>query len=153
MKLLTIILCLSSFSAFAAKSDKLILKGKVPELMSIEVTEEATARTLALDVDQTNLLVAKVREISNSASGYNVMIDSLNNGTLVREGGTEAFTYTMKYDGTLVDLTSSTPLVRSSTATAVNSSNPVKISYRGIPNEEMVAGVYTDTITFTIAAN
>jgi hypothetical protein len=143
---------LISGSAFASLTGTLLLRGNVPSLLSIEVTAESNATALDLSTSQTNLKVATVQEKSNSNQGYNVTITSANSGNLVRSGGSENFAYTMTYNGAAVNLgTGSTFNNAAAAAVAVN--KDVNISYTGIDFDDLVAGDYEDTITFTMASN
>lgn len=145
-------LALTTLTSMAATTGTLLLKGSVAPKLSIEVTPEAIASTLPLDISQTNTIVASVREKSNSNTGYKVTISSSNLGNLKRSSGTELFPYTLKYNNVALNLAS--PVVNSHpSASSVNVTKDVAISYTGVPAEDMVAGDYTDTVTFTIAAN
>ncbi len=139
-------------SSFAATSGTLLLKGQVGAVLSILVTPETIAATLPLDVSQTDTKVASVNEKSNSSTGYKVTISSANLGNLKRTSGTELFPYTLSYDGAAVDL-SAADVFSNPSAAAVNVDKDVAISYTGVPAENMVAGEYSDTVTFEIAAN
>lgn len=151
-KIIALSLVLTSLSSIAATSGTLLLKGSVAPKLSIEVTPEAIASTLPLDISQTDTKVASVREKSNSNSGYKVTISSSNLGSLKRDSGSELFAYTLKYDGAALNLASPVEQIHSSPA-SVNVSKDVTISYTGVPAEEMVAGDYTDIVTFSISAN
>lgn len=145
-------LTLTSTTAFAATTGTLLLKGTVAVKVDIDVAAEAIASTLPLSVSQTNTKIASVREKSNSNSGYKVTISSANLSNLKRASGTQLFPYTLKYAGVALNLAS--PVVQSyTTAASVNVSKDLTISYTGVPAEDMIAGDYTDTVTFTIAAN
>lgn len=144
-------LALSS-TTFAATSGTLLLKGQVGQVLSILVTPEAIASTLPLDQSQVDTKVATVNEISNSNTGYKVSISSANLGNLLRSGGTELFPYTMKYNGSAVNL-AAVQTISNPTAASVNVNKDVQISYTGVPTANMIAGEYSDTITFEIAAN
>lgn len=141
-----------ALTAQASTTGTLLLRGNVPEILSIQVNAEGGATSLDLSTDKTDYKVATVLERSNSSTGYTVSISSLNNGSLVRSGGSESFGYTMKYDGSSVDLSSGASF-NNAAAAAVASNKDVTISYTGVASEEMVAGDYEDTVTFTIAAN
>lgn len=145
-------LTFTSATTFAATSATLLLRGNVPEIMSIQVTPETLATNLPLSQTQTNALVAVVQEKSNSNTGYKVTIGSANNGKLVRVNGTEQFPYSLSYNSQSLNLAS--PVVISNpVAAAVTNNRNVAISYTGVVEEQMVAGDYSDTITFTISAN
>ena len=141
-------LTLSSLSALAATTGSLLFKGTVPQVLSIAVTTETIATSLPLDTSQTNTKIATVQEKSNSQTGYKVTISSANQGKLVRTGGSEQFAYSMSYNNATLNLVLTNP---ASSAASVN--KDVRITYTGVPNEQMVAGDYVDTLTFTIAAN
>lgn len=150
--LLALTLTTLSLGAMAQTSATLILKGQVAQVLKITLVEETLARNLPLSTTQTNSKVATVTETSNSASGYKVTLSSTNNGKLTRVNGTEKFPYTLSYGSqTGMDLT--TPQSISNPALALARTQDVKISYQGVPAEQMTAGDYTDTVTFTIAAN
>lgn len=139
-------------SSFAATTGTLLLKGQVGQVLSILVTPETIAATLPLHQSQTDTKVATVNEISNSSTGYKVTVSSANLGKLIRSGGSEAFPYSLKYNGSAVNLAS--PQVFSNpSAASVNVNKDVSISYTGVPAANMVAGEYVDTVTFEIAAN
>lgn len=138
--------------ATAATTGSLILRGNVPDILSIEVTAEAIATTLDLSTTQADLKVATVQEKSNSETGYTVSISSANDGSLVRSGGSESITYTMKYNGVAVDL-SGVDTFNNAAAAAVTVNKDVTISYVGQDFDDLVAGDYEDTVTFSIAAN
>lgn len=139
-------------TSFAATTGTLLLKGQVGQVLSILVTPETIAATLPLNVSQTDTKVATVNEISNSSTGYKVTISSANLGKLIRTGGTEAFNYSLKYNGSAVNL-ASPQIFSNPSAASVNVNKDVAISYTGVPAENMVAGEYVDTVTFVIAAN
>jgi len=145
-------LTLSTTSTFAATSGTLLLKGQVGQVLSILVTPEAIASTLPLNESQVDTKVATVNEISNSSTGYTVTISSANLGNLLRSGGTELFPYSMKYNNEAVNLAAADVFTNTSAA-AVNVNKDVHISYTGVPAGNMIAGEYSDTVTFEIAAN
>lgn len=151
-KFLALTLTLTTLSSYAATSASLLLKGNVPEILSIGVTAETIAANLPLNVTQTNTKVATVQEKSNSKTGYKVTITSANQGKLVRNTGTEQFPYSLAYNNQALNLAS--PVVITNTAAAAVTANKnVTISYTGVAHDLMVAGDYVDTVTFTIAAN
>lgn len=149
---LALTLALTSLTTMAATTGTLLLKGTVLAKLSITVTPEPIALALPLETSQTDTKVAEVNEKSNSSTGYKVTISSANAGNLVRTSGTELFPYTLKYDSVALNLASAVVETHSGSS-AVDVNKDVTISYTGVPAEEMVAGDYTDTITFTIAAN
>jgi hypothetical protein len=140
-------------SAMAATTGTLLLRGTVPRLLEITVSPEAIASTLPLDTTQSNTLVAVVNEKSNSKTGYNVSISSANLGKLVHESETSSVVnYNLSYDGNAVDLAAGDVFTYSG-AGANNNNRNVNISYTGIDHDLLIEGDYSDTVTFTIAAN
>lgn len=139
-------------STFAATSGTLLLKGQVSQVLSILVTPESIAATLPLDISQVDTKVATVNEQSNSNTGYKVTISSSNLGSLKRTNGTQLFPYTLKYAGSAVNL-AAPQVFSNSSAASVNVNKNVTISYTGVPATQMVAGEYSDTVLFEIAAN
>lgn len=151
-KILILSALIFSGVASAATTGSLILRGNVPDILSIEVTAEPVATTLDLSTDQTDLKVATVQEKSNSETGYTVSISSANDGVLLRAGGAESINYTMKYNGAIVDL-SGVQTFSNPAAAAVTVNKDVTISYVGQSYDDLVAGDYEDTVTFSISAN
>lgn len=153
----TSLLTLTTTSAFAAVSGTLLLKGSVGRVLSIAVTADtAVSSYLDLGTTKSNLKVATVNEQSNVVTGYNVKITSANKGKLKRTGGSETFSYQMTYADAAVSLvgaTTGTTFVTPASSAGVNINKDVKISYTGIPAVSMIEGEYTDTVTFSIAAN
>lgn len=135
----------------AATSGSLTLRGVVPVVLSISVAPEAVATALPLDVTQSNTKVATINERSNSSTGYSVAISSANAGSLKRVSGTETFSYSMKYNGSSVNLASGQTFSYPSGG-VVNQNRDVNISYTGADSSTLVAGTYEDTVTFTISA-
>ena len=143
---------LVSTGAFASTTGTLLLNGTVPAVLSIDVSAEAVASNLPLDTTQTDTKVATITEISNSNTGYNVSISSANEGQLVHESvSSSVINYTLKYDGAIVDLSGDS--FSYPTAASVNVQRDVDISYTGIDHADLIQGTYSDTVTFTIAAN
>lgn len=150
--LAALILTLTSFSLKAATTATLLVKGVVPQILSIAVSAETIATSLPLSTSQTNTKIATIQEKSNSQTGYKVTISSANQGKLVRTGGSQQFSYSMSYNNSTLNLNSSVVLTNSGSS-AVTVNKDLKISYTGVASHLMVAGDYVDTLTFTIAAN
>ncbi len=139
-------------SALAATSATLQLRGVVPARLSIELIDDTAAGTLDLETTQTDLLVAQTREKSNSKTGYKVNISSTNNGELVSdEDSSSTIAYTLKYDGSAVDLSGED--FSYAYPTPGNNDRDVQISYTGVAFEDLVEGTYGDDVTFVISAN
>lgn len=142
-------------TSFAATSGTLLLQGIVAKKVSIVVTPQAVASALVLETSQTDLKVATAVEQSNSSTGYKVTVSSANLGKLKRTDGSEVFSYTLKYGGASVGLSTAAGSVvtNSSSASVVNVSKDLAISYTGVAAETMVEGTYADTLTVNIASN
>lgn len=150
----TTLLALST-TAFSATTGSVLLQGIVAKKVSIVVTSEAVASALNLETTQADLKVATATEQSNSKVGYKVTLKSTNLGKLKRTDGNEVFAYTLKYGGTLVGLSSAAGSVvtTSASASSVNISKDILISYTGVAAETMVEGTYADTLQLDIASN
>lgn len=150
-----------SFGAFAAPvltdSDTLVLKGSVDKKVSIVVTPDANAILLDLTASPTDLKVADVTEKANVSAGYKVTITSANAGKLVNEDdNTESISYTLKYEGAAIELISPAAgnnEVEYLTKQLQPVDREVTISYTGDEEEDLLAGDYSDTVTFAISAN
>ena len=136
-----------------ATTDSFLLEGIVPKVQSIEITPSPVHDNLNLSQTFNDLVVAEVLEKSNSASGYQIVVESQNGGQL-ENGQLDSLSYTMKYDGTDVNLTSGS--VTLSTTNVFNTGGKVSeimISYVGKDASEMIEGSYTDTVTVSIVSN
>lgn len=157
MKKLLIATTLLTLTAtgFADTTGTLLLQGIVAKKVSIVVTPTAAASALVLETSQTDLKVATAVEQSNSSAGYKVTVSSANLGKLKRSSGSEVFSYTLKYGGAAVGLSTAAGSVvtNTSSASAVNVSKDIAISYTGVAAEAMVEGTYADTLTVVIASN
>ncbi len=151
--LLTTLMALTVTSAFAATSGTLLLKGTVPRLLDITVTPESVASTLPLDTTQSNTLVAVINEKSNSNTGYKLSISSANQGKLIHQSvSSSVVNYTLRYAAQSVNLATGQTFTYSGAA-ANNNNRNVDMSYTGVASDLLIEGDYTDTVTFTIAAN
>ena len=140
-------------SAYAATTGTLLLKGTVPRLLDITVTPTSIASTLPLNTSQTNTVVASVNEKSNSVSGYKVSISSANAGKLVHQSVTSSsINYSLRYNSAAINLATGQTVTYSS-STPANANRSVDISYTGVAHDLLIEGDYSDTVTFTIAAN
>jgi hypothetical protein len=142
-----------SSTTFANTSGTLLLQGVVAQKLSIAVSPVTASSALDLTASPTDLKVASVNEKSNSKTGYKVTISSTNSGNLKRTDGADVFSYTMKYGGAAVALSTGGTTFSQMSAASVNVNKDLAISYTGIAAESMVEGTYTDTLTLNIAAN
>lgn len=156
--ILTLALTLSTVSSFAATTANLQLKGVVQDILSIDIAKNGTeADNLNLHETKSNLKLATLTEKSNSKTGYKVTLSSANSGKLVRVNGdsskaSETFLYEIDYNNKKLNLNG--PKIETySGAQATSINRDVGISYQARAIDTLVAGDYTDTITFTIAPN
>lgn len=147
--LLTTLLLTTTAISFAATTATLQLKGTIAQVLDISIAAEGVATSLNLTQNASNLKVATLTEKSNSNTGYKVTVSSLNNGKL--KNGTALFPYTLGYNSQQLNLSS--PQTQTYAIGAYNVNKDVSITYTGVAQESLVAGDYTDTVTFTIAAN
>ncbi|EQC46155.1 hypothetical protein [Bacteriovorax sp. Seq25_V] len=148
-KLLTLAL-LSSMTFAATDSATLNLQGTVGAVVDISVAALSDATNLDLTQSQSNKKVATVTEQSNTTTHFTVSVSSANGGKL--KNGTNDFSYSLSYGGQGVDLAAGTTFTRNPDPLNANNYD-VNISYTGQSAASMVAGDYTDIVTFEIAAN
>ena len=148
------IMMMTTAGAQAALTGSITISGSVPGATAITVTSAAGYNSLDLTASPSDQTVANVREINNTANGYTVTLASTNSG-LLKNGTVGQLAYTAKYNGSSVTL-SSTPVQITNAAPSNSIVNTVKafaISYTGVASDTLMAGTYSDTLTFTIAAN
>lgn len=152
--ILALTLSISTTAAFAATSGTILLQTIVPKKVAITVTPVSVASALDLSVTQADLKVAVVNEASNSKTGYKVTITSENLGKLKRTDGSEVFSYSLKYGGSAVGLsTAAGSVFTNPSASIVNVNKDLNVSYTGAAPESMIEGSYQDTLTLNIASN
>lgn len=140
-------------SAFAVygPTGSLTLSGTIAEINELEVHPEAVASNLVLATTQSNLLVAKVAERSNSIDGYNITMSSANGNKLKNGVAKVAYTLTYGASATVHSLLVGQAVKTTATFGFVEDLSDVKISYVG--SATLPAGTYSDTITVSISAN
>lgn len=145
--------------AFANTSATLILEGTVPGILDISVAAAAVSANLDLG-SNASFVVASVTERSNKRAGYTVTLSSENavgagsdvpflKGQEVTN--TDTLEYSLTYAGIPVELSAGSAIITDvSTKTPSSGSvKPLGISYVG---DFLYEDVYSDTLTFTIAA-
>lgn len=140
---------LLSFGAQAATTGTLYLEGVVAPKYSLAVTASGNTN-LNIIGGENGKSVGSVREVSNNPDGYKITATSLNEGQL--KSGRDSVNYFVQYgSGTAVQLTSAT-VVKTVTSLAAESdvSSAIKVTFAG--KATALAGTYSDTITFEIAA-
>ncbi len=148
-RIFTAVLMTMTTLSFAATTATLQLKGTIAQALDISIVPETLATSLNLTQNASSLKVATINEKSNSNTGYKVTVSSLNSGKL--KNGTFLFSYTLGYNSQQLNLAS--PQTQTYAVAAHNVTKDVTISFTGIAQDALVAGDYTDTVTFTIAAN
>lgn len=141
-------------AVLAATSGTVTLSGSVPAATAIVVTGVSGYNSLDLSTTASDLAVASIREINNTANGYRVTVASTTGGAL-KNGTLGSIPYTAKYGGSTVTL-STTPAVvtnTGSTTSVVNVVKSLQVSYSGTDLSTLMQGSYSDTLTFTISAN
>lgn len=141
-------------AAYGGTTGTVTISGLIPINTSIAVTAASGSNTLNLSSTAINQIVATVAEASNSTTGYKVTLASANAGIL-KNGTVGSITYTAKYDGLDVTLLANgTEVTNTGTTNSVVSvTKDLSISYTGVVATSLMAGTYSDTLTFTIAAN
>lgn len=149
IRLLIFVMTIYSFELSAATTGTLNLRGSITQNISIVVVQNAAAQSLNLDIAETDIIVGSVNQISNSNTGYKISLSSANNGKL--KFNSYLASYTLKLGNNVVALSSAPVVVKTVSGAGVyNVTEDLKVSHAVQVN---VAGYYTDTLTFTIAAN
>lgn len=142
-------------SAFAATEGTLLLQGQIDPVLSLSVAGETGVHDdLDLTASPTGLKVAEVSENSNAANGYKIEVKS-DNASSLKNGTLDSVAYTLSYGaGGPVTLTTSYQEVKNAGVGGVyNVTEDVTISYTGRAADQLAAGTYSDTVTFSISAN
>lgn len=140
----TVGLFLCPAMATASSSGSIQLRGVVPTICTVAVTE--TGASLNLTQGQTSVPVASVREECNAAAGYSVSITSRNGGQLRADGGQSGVGYTLHYG----DQSGTGQLLTDRSVS--NSERTGTLSVTVPANRELPAGEYTDIVTISVSA-
>src|SRR5690606_26959910 len=135
MKTLSILFCLFATSVLASTTGTLVLSGVVPSILTLEVNAEAVASNLDLETTQVDLNVGELVVSSNSNTGYQVSVASDNLGQLDHSSESSNIPYTLKVDGSLVDLSNGDTIVGSGNVSGL--SQDLEISYTGVPHSSL----------------
>jgi len=137
------------------------LTGTVTLNCSLTVSAQSAATSMNLGTTTANLLVASINEKCQNQHGFIVTLTSNNgdqagvNSGLLKggSGNNDTLAYTVKYDGTTVNLVNG-----SATVTSTNHKTPaggdnkaLTLSYTGAPS--LNADTYTDTIVLSLIGN
>lgn len=141
-------------NSFAATTGSITVTGAIPAATALVVTTVSGYNSLDLTTTATDQQVATVRELNNTTAGYTVSLTSANSGQLTN-GTLGAVTYSAKYDGSSVTLSSSPVSITSqgTQTTIVNTVKAFSVSFTGASADTLMVGNYSDVLTFTIAAN
>ena len=139
--------------SFAATEDTMILRGKVAQILEVDLEPTALASNLDLTQSADSLDVAKVFERSNDPDGYVITFRSENEGVLKgsQPSNEDVMPYSLNYAGEGNFSLSSGPKEfshagRTGVEGVVRS---LSVSY---PEKWLAADTYEDTVTVTIAA-
>lgn len=147
-----LLVTVTATSAFSATTANLVLKGVIPVNLSVEVSPTSLATTLPLDQAQNDQKVASLSYTSNSVTGFKLLARSAKGGKLVNTGSNNHFVnYQLKQGGNNISLNTSDTQFLSEQNSLGTFSKDITITYSQPQN--LAAGEYTDTVTFTIQAN
>ena len=150
--LAALLVTVTATSAFSATTANLVLKGIIPANLDVQVTPTNLATTLPLDQGQNDQKVASLSYTSNSASGFKLLARSTKGGKLVNTTSANYFVnYQLKHGGTSIPLNTADSQFFSEQNNLGTFSKDITITYSQPQN--LAAGEYTDTVTFTIQAN
>jgi spore coat protein U-like protein len=152
---LALLVLLVAIPSFAGTTGQLTISGSVPLNISIAVapTSSATNLPLSTGTGSTPLTVANVTEISNSHSGYSVALSSANAGVLKEASGSSSLAYSLTYGNATISFTNGSAVITNTKGQTSSSGtvNALAISFQS--GSSLPADTYSDTLTFTIAAN
>lgn len=152
--ILLILILMITTAASAATTGSITISGVIAQTLSLVVRASDGSSSLNFGTEAKDLVVATITESSNTTGGYKVSLTSANSGQL-KNGALGGIPYTAKYDGKSIALKADGQYVTSqgSASSVVNVSRDFSISY-GVQNPaSLMAGSYSDTLTFTISAN
>ncbi len=139
-------------------------QSKVDSNVNLSLVDSGSAFNLSDNlqtVDFGNLTSGAVQGfdiVVRSNDGYKITLQSANNQNMVYQGSaayTDKIAYTMKVNGSLVDLSAGTavsPVAVTGTTSAAGVALPVVVTLGTLTGHE-TAGTYKDTITVSISAN
>lgn len=145
----------SGFSAHAqtqTTSAQLQLTGAIAQICTIAISPTAKASTLDIKNGESDAVVGTVTENCNGGAGYTVSIASQNNGqlrTVASDPNAPLANYSARYDDATGSLAASG---LSATRATANFDRQRNLLVTVTPNAQAIAGSYSDSITFMIAA-
>ncbi len=154
MRILSIAILLSVYGAQASTSGQLLMKGTVPQLFNLTVLPDALSTALPLSTTQNRTRVARLKASANTNNGYRISVSSANGGKLVHATSLSSnVPYTLRVGGRETNLVTGQTHVFNRNSPVVNRNHGVRISYTGIPHEDLLEGDYSDVLTFSISVN
>jgi hypothetical protein len=151
------VIALVAFPTFAATNCSLSLSGIVAPITAITVQADPNASNLPVGTTVAGLTITSVNELCNSKGGYTVTLSSANGGLLKESnvqalGLTDSVPYSLSYNGSAVNFQNGSAVISRVTQRTSGSgtTNSLSISFA---SAFLNADTYTDTLTFTIAAN
>jgi hypothetical protein len=147
---------LASGSVWAASSGTLTLSGTVGLVNDLVVTPNGTNNTtLNITGGETGKNVAAVAETSNNGLGYKITVSSVNGGELrLATDAAKKTTYQISYDGgSYFTPTIAGIAAKNVTSLAGLTTNTSQVLVNVVAYPAALVGSYSDTVTFSIAAN
>lgn len=159
MKHVLAVLLVLSTPAFAEESGSVQISGEIPQKTSIEV-KGVKNDSLDLSGGEKDRKVAEVTEKNNTWKGYVVTMKSKYAGHMALESGIigklfNNIKYSAKYNGKSAPLSLFPQVVYSSpffNLQAQERKHDLNISFDAQADKDLLAGTYSDTLTFTISA-
>jgi hypothetical protein len=146
-----------TIDAEGTNNASVVIKGTVPQILRAVI--DIPAETI-LDLEFADtVLLGNVVLLSNRIGAYSLSIASANAGRLVGAAGVDnddVFPYTLIFDGVSHNLADGAyTFSTAGKTTKAGNAKAVEVSYAGYDTRDTLvnADVYSDTLTFTIAAN
>jgi len=159
MRKLLAALCFAALLAvptFAA--DQFTTQVKAAVDYTLTVTSTIGTQT-AVDVTQTSTTLGKLALVSN-LNGFTLTVHSATGSDMIRQGGTDPYPYTITITSNVLGtLVTARDLATDYTYTSAGSQPASEITFvvnyqkAADINPALPAGIYVDTLTFTIASN
>lgn len=146
----TLTFCYKTAASCYSSPTLVLTSTAIPAVVSLTVSADANASSLPMTATQTDLLVGSVTEVSNSNTGYNILVKSANGALL--KNGVDTLGYTIKYGTSGATAPTTTDAVIRSVVAGYYSGNSSNVTISYAPPVVMTQGSYTDVLTFTIQA-
>jgi hypothetical protein len=143
------ILFLVSSSSYAATTETITISGIVPVKVALTVSTEASATSLPLGTEVSNLKLASVKEFSNAESGYAVTISTASGGMLKGKVSNDSLAYSLSYGGIPVVFESRSAVI-SDASTKLTNGGGAKDLAISFAAQILESDSYSDILTLTI---